>query len=101
MLDLSGGNPALAYSLYAVGHLMPAFALVLVAGGVNLSLHEPAPHAAAWFTTTGLAMYLAGTRVFSAASRRRQVSLGWSAVIAVTVTSPCLPRSCRLQRWSC
>ncbi|MET8764029.1 low temperature requirement protein A [Lentzea sp. NPDC004782] len=85
MLDLSGGNPALAYSLYAAGHLMPAFALVLVAGGVNLSLHEPAPHAAAWFTTAGLAMYLAGTRVFSAASRRWQVSLGWIAVIAVTV----------------
>ena len=54
LLGLSGGNPALAYSLYAVGHLPPAFALLLVAAGVNLSLHEPAPSPAAGFVPAGL-----------------------------------------------
>lgn len=71
MLDLSGGNPALAYSLYAGGHLFPAFALLLIAAGVNLSLNESPPQAASWFTTVGLALYLAGTRVFSAGPAER------------------------------
>jgi len=31
---LSGGNPTLAYSLYAAGHVPPAFALLLVAAPV-------------------------------------------------------------------
>jgi low temperature requirement protein LtrA len=86
MLDLSGGNPALAYSLYAVGHLFPAFALLLIAAGVNLSLHESPPQAAAWFTTAGLTMYLAGTRVFSMGARPRWYSgLARIAVLAATV----------------
>ncbi|WP_072479600.1 low temperature requirement protein A [Amycolatopsis australiensis] len=71
MLGLSGGNPALAYSLYAGGHLFPAFALLLIAAGLNLSLHESPPQAAAWFTTAGLTLYLAGTRVFSTGPGKR------------------------------
>ncbi|WP_410671512.1 low temperature requirement protein A [Amycolatopsis sp. cmx-4-68] len=85
MLDLSGGNPALAYSLYAGGHLFPAFALVLVAAGVNLSLQEPAPATAAWFTTTGLTLYVAGTRVFSGGFRRWYLGVARIAVLAATV----------------
>ncbi|WP_372661799.1 low temperature requirement protein A [Amycolatopsis kentuckyensis] len=86
MLDLSGGNPALAYSLYAGGHLFPAFALVLIAAGVNLSLHESPPQAAGWFTTAGLALYLSGTRVFSAGPAERWYgSVARVAALAATV----------------
>jgi low temperature requirement protein LtrA len=92
MLDLSGGNPALAYSLYAGGHLVPAFALVLMAAGVNLSLQEPAPHAAAWFTTTGLTLYLAGTRVFAGGFRRWYLGLARIALLAATVCLAFLDR---------
>lgn len=87
MLHLSGGNPALAYSLYAGGHLMPAFSLLLIAGGVNLSLHESPPQAAMWFTTAGVTMYLAGTRVFAVGSRRWYFGL---ARIAALVATTCL-----------
>jgi low temperature requirement protein LtrA len=92
MLELSGGNPALAYSLYAAGHLFPAFALVLIAAGVNLSLQEPAPHAASWFTTIGLTLYLAGTRVFSGGFRRWYLGLARIAVLAATVCLAFLDR---------
>ncbi|SEF19683.1 Low temperature requirement protein LtrA [Amycolatopsis pretoriensis] len=86
MLDLSGGNPALAYSLYAGGHLFPAFALLLIAAGVNLSLHESPPQAAGWFTTIGLALYLSGTRVFSAGPAERWYgSAARTAALAATV----------------
>jgi len=85
LLGLSGGNPALAYSLYAVGHLPPAFALLLVAAGVNLSLHEPAPSTAAWFVTAGLTIYLLGTRVFAAGERRWYLGVLRVALLAATV----------------
>lgn len=88
MLDLSGGNPALAYSLYAGGHLFPAFALLLIAAGVNLSLHESPPQAAGWFTTVGLTLYLSGTRVFSAGPAERW--WGGMARIAALAATVCL-----------
>lgn len=71
LLAVSGGNPALAYSLYAGGHLAPAFALLLIAAGVNLSLHEHPPHTAPWFIAIGLTIYLTRTRIFSTMSGRR------------------------------
>ncbi|MGW4523776.1 low temperature requirement protein A [Amycolatopsis sp. NPDC004378] len=93
MLDLSGGNPALAYSLYAGGHLFPAFALLLVAAGVNLSLHESPPQSAAWFTTAGVAMYLGGTRVFSTGRIPRwYTGLLRAAALAATVCLALLGR---------
>jgi low temperature requirement protein LtrA len=85
LLGLSGGNPALAYSLYAAGHLPPAFALLMIAAGVNLSLQAPAPTAAAWFVTAGLTIYLIGTRVFAAGPRRWYLALLRVAVLAATV----------------
>ncbi|WP_410573768.1 low temperature requirement protein A [Amycolatopsis sp. cmx-4-61] len=92
LLGFSGGNPALAYSLYAGGHLLPAFALLLMAAGVNLALHESPPHAAAWFTTAGLAIYLAGTRVFAAGSHRWSFALARVAALAATVNLAFLDR---------
>lgn len=93
MLDLSGGNPALAYSLYAGGHLFPAFALLLIAAGVNLSLHESPPQAASWYTTIGLALYLSGTRVFSSGPAERWYSgVAQVAALAATVCLAFLAR---------
>ncbi|MEV6830037.1 low temperature requirement protein A [Amycolatopsis sp. NPDC051102] len=83
-LGLSGGHPALAYSLYAGGHLTPAFALLLIAAGVNLSLHEAPPPAATWLITAGLGTYLAGTRVFAGGTRRWYQR--WARVAAVAAT---------------
>jgi low temperature requirement protein LtrA len=74
LLSASGGNPSLAYSLYAGGHLGPAYALLVVAAGVSLSLHEEPPAAAPWLLTAGLAGYVAGTRVFNAAGRPRPLA---------------------------
>ena len=85
LLRVSGGNPALAYSLYAGGHLTPAFALVLLAAGVGLSLHEHPPGSAPWFITVGLTIYFGGTRVFSSGSRRWYAATGRLAAIAATV----------------
>ena len=64
VLRASGGNPTFAYGIYAGGHLSPAFALLAIAAGVNLSLHEHPPNVAAWLVSGGLAVYLIGTRAF-------------------------------------
>jgi low temperature requirement protein LtrA len=61
-LRASGGNPAMAYGLYAGGHLGPAFALLTIAAGVSLVLEEHPPASASWFITGGLAAYLVGAR---------------------------------------
>lgn len=85
MLGLSGGHPAVAYSLYAGGHLPPAFALLLMAAGVDLSLHESPPPAAGWLLTAGLAVYIAGTRVFAGAHARWYQRAARIASLVVTV----------------
>jgi low temperature requirement protein LtrA len=64
VLRASGGNPAMAYGIYAGGHLGPAFALLAIAAGVNLTLHGHPPTAASWLVAGGLAAYLVGTRAF-------------------------------------
>jgi len=92
LLGLSGGNPTLAYSLYAAGHVPPAFALLLVAAGVNLSLLEPAPSTAAWFITAGLTIYLIGTRAFSTGSSRWYLGLARIALLAATLCLAFLDR---------
>jgi low temperature requirement protein LtrA len=51
VLRASGGNPAMAYGLYADGHLSPAFSLLAMAAGVSLAITGHASQAAAWFTT--------------------------------------------------
>jgi low temperature requirement protein LtrA len=61
LLRASGGNPAIAYGIYAGGHLMPAFALVVIAAGVSLSLQEHPAAVAPWLVTAGVAGYLVGT----------------------------------------
>jgi low temperature requirement protein LtrA len=65
VLRASGGNPTMAYTIYAGGHVLPAFSLLIIAAGVNLSMHENPPDAAAWLVSCGLAAYLFGTRAFT------------------------------------
>jgi low temperature requirement protein LtrA len=71
VLRATGGNPAMAYGLYAGGHLLPAFGLLVIAAGVALALEEDPSRAAAWLITGGLAAYLAGTRAVSMVGRLR------------------------------
>jgi len=85
VLDAAGGNPAFAYGIYAGGHLGPAFGLLAIAAGVNLSLHEHPPTAAAWLLSVGLAVYLIGTRAFMVTRGRRFGGVVRLLLIASTV----------------
>ncbi|MEU7869872.1 low temperature requirement protein A [Dactylosporangium sp. NPDC049140] len=92
LLRISGGNPSLAYSLYAGGHLMPAFSLLVIAAGVNLSLHERPPGAALWLVCGGLTAYLASTRAFSGLPPRWYASLLLIVILGATANLAQLDR---------
>ncbi len=64
VLDLSGGSPTMAKAIFAVGHMLPAFALLITAAGVGLLLEEDPPRIAYWLASIGIGIYLGGTRVF-------------------------------------
>jgi len=85
VLRASGGNPTMAYGIYAGGHLSPAFALLSMSAGVTLTLSDETPHAAAWFITGGLAAYIAGSQVIPADPLTRVARVLRPAVIPVTV----------------
>ena len=40
ILQLSGGSPTMARAIFAVGHMLPCFSLLLIAAGVGLLLEE-------------------------------------------------------------
>jgi low temperature requirement protein LtrA len=67
VLELSGGSPSMARAIFAVGHMLPCFALLLVAAGVGLLLEEDPPALAFSLPCVGIGIYLLGTRVFMAA----------------------------------
>jgi low temperature requirement protein LtrA len=69
VLELSGGSPTMARAIFAVGHMLPAFALLITAAGVGLLLEEDPPRIAYWLSCIGIGMYLAGTRAFLMATR--------------------------------
>jgi low temperature requirement protein LtrA len=70
VLALSGGSPTMARAIFAVGHMLPAFALLITASGVGLLLEEHPPHIAYWLACVGIGIYLLGTRAFLRASSR-------------------------------
>ncbi len=70
VLELSGGSPTMARAIFAVGHMLPAFALLITAAGVGLLLEDDPPQIAYWLACVGGGIYLLGTRVFLAASTR-------------------------------
>ena len=70
VLELSGGSPTVARAIFAVGHMLPAFALLMIAAGVGLLLEGEPPHIAYTLPAFGLGIYLLGTRVFLLAEKR-------------------------------
>ena len=71
VLELSGGSPTLARAIFAVGHMLPAFALLLTAAGIGLLLEEDPPRIAEPLACVGIALYLLGTRSFLVTTTRR------------------------------
>ena len=67
VLELSGGSPTMARAIFAVGHMLPCFALLLVAAGVGLLLEDDPPRIAYSLACVGFGIYLLGTRVFMTA----------------------------------
>ena len=53
VLELSGGSPTMARAIFAVGHMVPAFALLITAAGVGLLLEEEPPPLAYWLGGIG------------------------------------------------
>ena len=82
VLELSGGSPAFARAIFAVGHMLPAFALLITAAGVGLLLEEHPPHIAYWLTCVGVGIYLLGTRTFLRGSARVPGAVRAVAVVA-------------------
>ncbi len=70
VLELSGGSPTMARAIFAVGHMLPAFALLITAAGAGLLLEEDPPAIAYWLACVGIGIYLLGTRAFLFASNR-------------------------------
>jgi low temperature requirement protein LtrA len=69
VLELSGGSATMARAIFAVGHMLPAFALLMTAAGIGLLLEEDPPKIAYWLASLGIGIYLAGTRAFLLAER--------------------------------
>jgi low temperature requirement protein LtrA len=70
VLELSGGSPTMAKAIFAVGHMLPSFALLITAAGVGMLLGEDPPRIAYVLACVGIGIYLGGTRVFMAANGR-------------------------------
>ena len=70
VLEMSGGSPTMARALFAVGHMLPSFALLITAAGVGLLLGDDPPRLAYWLACVGIGIYLASTRVFMIAASR-------------------------------
>ncbi|HCT76355.1 MAG TPA: low temperature requirement protein A, partial [Micromonosporaceae bacterium] len=67
-LELSSGSPEVARAVFAAGHMIPAFALIVVAAGLRLLLQGHPPTAAYWLVAAGIGAYLVGTRVVTGAT---------------------------------
>jgi hypothetical protein len=63
----------MARAIFAVGHQLPAFALLVTAAGVGLLLEEDPPAIAAKLAAFGIALYLVGTGASSRGLRSRRV----------------------------
>jgi len=70
VLTLSGGSPAVARAIFAAGHMLPAFALLIAASGVGLLLRDDPTRIGYELACTGVGIYLAGTRGYMYARGR-------------------------------
>jgi low temperature requirement protein LtrA len=82
VLELSGGSPTMARAIFAVGHMLPAFAPLITAAGIGLLLEEDPPKIAYWLPCIGIGTYLLGTRVFMRGTTRASGAVRVIALIA-------------------
>ena len=54
VLELSGGSPTMARAIFAAGHMLPAFALLITAAGIGLLLEDDPPRIAYWLACVGI-----------------------------------------------
>jgi low temperature requirement protein LtrA len=69
VLERSGGSTSIARAIFAVGHMLPAFGLLVTAAGVGLLLEEEPPDIAPWLACVGAGIYLAARAASSGAGR--------------------------------
>ncbi|RKQ86207.1 low temperature requirement protein LtrA [Solirubrobacter pauli] len=81
VLELSGGSPTMARTIFAVGHMIPSFALIGIAAGVGLLLEQEDARFGYVLVSTGIGLYMLGTRAFLRA-RRGPFALRLLVVIA-------------------
>ena len=81
VLKRSGGSTSIARAIFAVGHMLPAFGLLVTAAGVGLLL-EDQPDIAPWLACVGAGIYLAGTRGFQRYARTRRSFARFAIVFA-------------------
>jgi low temperature requirement protein LtrA len=82
ILRLSGGSPTVARAIFAAGHMIPAFALLMSAAGFGLLLREHPGPFAFWLACIGMGLYLGGTQasVRAGGRWRRAARVAASAV---------------------
>jgi len=83
VLELAGGSPTMARAIFAVGHMIPAFSLLVISAGVGLLLEHEPPPIAYWLPCLGLGAYLLATRVFMSARTHAGRALRVLLLIAV------------------
>ncbi len=83
VLELSGGSPTMARAIFAVGHILPAFALLMISAGVGLLLEPEPPRIAYTLPSIGLGMYLLATRVFMSGRTRPGRALRLLLLVAI------------------
>jgi low temperature requirement protein LtrA len=64
VLELSGGSPSIARTIFATGHMVPAFALLMASAGVGLLAQHDPPRIAYWLLSVGSGMYMTGAQSF-------------------------------------
>ena len=82
-LKLSGGSPAVARAIFAVGQMVPAFALIVAAAGIGLLLRGEPPPSAYWLTCIGVGMYVSGTDGYARAHGRRNHFARFAAMATI------------------
>src|SRR5262249_4348203 len=82
LLELSGGSPTIARAVFAVGHMLPAFALLVTAAGVGLLLGDDPPPTAFGLACTGIGIYLASSRAMRGAPSSPPALLGTVVTVA-------------------
>jgi low temperature requirement protein LtrA len=71
VLELSGGSPRTARAIFAIGHMVPTFGLLLTASGVGLLLQGNPPRIAYWLACVGAGIYLSSTHGLLKSGTRR------------------------------